>query len=67
VLVDGFVAGTWRIDVGRDGSAPLMIRLFTGLSPADHADVEAEAARVAAFLAPLARHREIKISEGAAD
>jgi hypothetical protein len=67
VLVDGFVAGTWRIDVGGGGLALLTIGLFTGLSPTDHADVEAEAARVAAFLAPLATQREVQISEGTAD
>jgi hypothetical protein len=45
-LVDGFVAGTWTVDDGRVVTKP-----FTSLSRAVKGEVEAEAARLEAFLA----------------
>jgi len=60
ILVDGFIRGTWRIDTKRRAST-LTIRLFDSLTPADHADVGAEAERLAAFLVPGSASREIVI------
>ncbi|HEX7195968.1 MAG TPA: winged helix DNA-binding domain-containing protein [Candidatus Limnocylindria bacterium] len=64
VLVDGFVAGTWRLDTGNE-DAVLTIHPFAAFSPADRAEVEEEAGWLAVFLAGDARTREIRI--GAAD
>jgi hypothetical protein len=49
-LVDGFVAGRWKPDIGKS-AATLTIDLFESASAA-RAEVAAEAERVAAFLAP---------------
>ncbi|MGH2418600.1 MAG: winged helix DNA-binding domain-containing protein [Candidatus Limnocylindria bacterium] len=59
ILVDGFIRGTWRIDT-KKGDSTLRIGLFDSLTPADHAEVEAEAERLSAFLVPEARSREIR-------
>ena len=64
MLVDGFVAGTWRLDA-RNGTAVLTIHPFAALSPGDRADVEEEAARLASFLAADARTREIRVGHDA--
>jgi hypothetical protein len=45
-LVDGFVAGIWRVDDGR-----VVLEPFEPLSPAARGDVEDEARRLEAFLA----------------
>ena len=45
-LVDGFVAGIWRVDDGR-----VVLEPFEPLSPAARRDVEDEAGRLEAFLA----------------
>lgn len=44
VLVDGFVAGTWKIDKRR-----LVVRPFAALAPAARAELEEEGARLLAF------------------
>jgi hypothetical protein len=44
-LVDGFVAGMWRVDEGR-----VVLEPFARLSRAVRAELEEEAARVGAFL-----------------
>jgi hypothetical protein len=62
ILVDGFIRGTWRIDTKQNEST-LRIGLFDSLTPADHADIEAEAERLADFLVPDARTRQIRIGE----
>jgi hypothetical protein len=62
ILVDGFVRGTWRMDSKR-GESTLQIGLFDSLTSSDRADVEAEAERLADFLVPDARTREIRIGE----
>ena len=62
VLVDGFVGATWRLDV-KNGDAILTIHPFTALPPTDRAGVEAEALRLAAFLRPDARARDVRIGE----
>jgi hypothetical protein len=62
-LVDGFVAGTWRLDASV-GQATLTIHPFAALAPIDRAEVEEEAERLASFLAADARTREIRIGAG---
>jgi winged helix DNA-binding protein len=51
LLVDGFVAGTWRQGRGTDGVS-LEIGLYRSLTDAELADVEAEATALLTFLAP---------------
>ena len=51
VLVDGFVAGTWRQERRKDGLT-LQIGLYRSMTDRELADVEAEATRLLAFLAP---------------
>jgi len=51
VLVDGFVAGMWRITRSR-GTATLTIELFTAVSPAGRDAIIAEAERLLGFAAP---------------
>jgi hypothetical protein len=53
VLIDGFVAGMWRV-VTRRTAATLTIELFGPMRERD--DLEAEAARTLAFCAPDAAH-----------
>jgi hypothetical protein len=45
-LVDGFVAGTWRVDYGR-----VVTELFEKLSRAVQRELKDEAERLGAFLA----------------
>jgi hypothetical protein len=59
LLVDGFVAGTWRQARGAD-EISLEIGLHRSLTDAELADVEAEAAALLAFLAP-GRERGVHI------
>jgi hypothetical protein len=49
-LVDGFVHGTWRVDERRDGATLAVEPYGAWESAADRAAVEAEAARLLAFL-----------------
>lgn len=62
ILVDGFVRGTWRIDTKKRVCA-LRIGLFETLTPAERFEVEAEAELLAAFLAPEAEIRELRIGD----
>ncbi|MEU3501820.1 winged helix DNA-binding domain-containing protein [Streptomyces hundungensis] len=48
LLVDGFLAGIWRIEERKDGSALLTVQLFESLSTARRAAVTEEAARLLA-------------------
>ncbi len=48
LLVDGFLAGIWRIEERKDGSALLTVQLFESLSTARRAEVTEEAARLLA-------------------
>ena len=59
ILVDGFIRGTWRIDT-KQGTSTLHIGLFDSLTPTNRAEAEAEAERLAAFLVPDARSREVR-------
>ena len=51
VLVDGFVAGMWRITRTR-GTATLAIELFSQVSPGDRAAITAEGERLLHFAGP---------------
>jgi hypothetical protein len=62
VLVDGFVAATWRIDTKADG-ATLQVRTMGPLDAADRLHVEAEAERLVEFLAGDARSRDVQIHD----
>jgi hypothetical protein len=55
VLVDGFVAGMWRITRSR-GAATLTIEMFASVTPADRDAIAAEAERLLSFAAPGAGH-----------
>jgi winged helix DNA-binding protein len=59
-LVDGFVAGAWKLATARNGDpATLHLLPFRALGPAEAAEVGAEAARLLAFLAPGTGPREV--------
>jgi Winged helix DNA-binding domain len=51
VLVDGFLEGTWKPERRKDGIT-LHIGFYRSLTDAERAEVEAEATRLAGFLAP---------------
>jgi hypothetical protein len=55
VLVDGFVAGMWRITRSR-GAATLTAEMFVPVSPADRDAIVAEAERLLGFAAPSDNH-----------
>jgi len=50
VLVDGFIAATWRVDT-KEGATTLRIGAYRDLSEPELSEVEAEATRLLAFLA----------------
>ncbi|MFF5078716.1 winged helix DNA-binding domain-containing protein [Actinoplanes sp. NPDC000266] len=58
LLVDGFVAATWRPEIGKE-RAVLTIRPFRVLSSAERSEIENEGAALLDFLAP-GRRREIR-------
>ena len=61
ILVDGFVAGAWRLT--RDGkAATLTVRLFDSK---DQTEVAEEGERLLAFLAPDAEPREVRLGAAA--
>lgn len=55
VLVDGFVAGIWRLD-GKRADTTLTVEPFARLSTADRAAVEAEGAALLELAAPTGSH-----------
>jgi hypothetical protein len=59
LLVDGFVAGVWRLTQDR-GSAALVVQPFDPLP--DPAAVEEEATRLLDFLAPEADRRRVELT-----
>lgn len=60
VLVDGYLAGMWRITRER-GRAMLTIEPGSPWSPADRAAVASEGERLLAFVAPDAQDRAIRV------
>jgi hypothetical protein len=56
VLVDGFVAGAWRISRSR-GSAVLTAEMFGPVAPQDRDAIVAEAERLLGFAAPGDGHK----------
>jgi hypothetical protein len=63
ILVDGFISGTWR--VRREGGlATMTIELGRVLTPAERADLEAEAERLSAFLDRDARREVVVVPVG---
>ena len=61
VLVDGFGAARWRLDVDGD-AATLRIEPFGRLSREARAEVSEEGERLASFLAPVAERRDVRFS-----
>ncbi|SOD71411.1 winged helix DNA-binding protein [Jatrophihabitans sp. GAS493] len=60
VLVDGFVAGTWRIEKGKPGQTlRLAIQLFSRVTAAQRRETIAEGARLGAFVDPSAGGVEV--------
>ncbi|GAA4952967.1 winged helix DNA-binding domain-containing protein [Streptomonospora halophila] len=60
VLLDGFAAGGWRINVRRR-TAVLHVRPFRRLSGADEAAMRAEAEALLEFYAPAAAERAVEV------
>jgi hypothetical protein len=60
ILVDGFARALWRID-RKGGSGSLDVSVLEDLAPAESDAVEAEGARLLAFLEPAATGREVRI------
>jgi hypothetical protein len=61
VLVDGFVAGSWKI--ARDGGgAALLVHPFAPLPPRDRAALADEGARLLAFAAADARSHDVRFA-----
>jgi hypothetical protein len=58
VLVDGFVAATWRVDT-KDGATTLRIGAYRDLPEPELSQVEAEATRLLAFLATDTAERRL--------
>jgi hypothetical protein len=61
-LVDGFVAGFWRLDEAK-GRATLLLEPFARLSRSDAADLVAEAERLLTFLAPEAAKAVVRFGK----
>ncbi|MGZ8474634.1 MAG: winged helix DNA-binding domain-containing protein [Candidatus Limnocylindria bacterium] len=61
ILVDGFVRGTWRLDV-QGGAAVMRVRLANAIAASDRLAVEAEGHRLMEFLASAADTRELALS-----
>jgi Winged helix DNA-binding domain len=59
VLVDGFVSARWKLD--QDGGA-LRVEPFRPLTPAERAEVTAEASHLLAFLEPDAAKHRVRIA-----
>ena len=61
VLVDGFVAGTWKI-AQDSGQAVLLVELLAPLSSEDSAAVTEEGSRLLAFAAAEALHHDVRFT-----
>jgi hypothetical protein len=62
VLVDGFVAGTWKAGRVRK-TAVVTVTPFAALPPAAREELTAEGERLARFLEPEAAHAQVKFEE----
>ena len=60
VLIDGFVSGAWRIQREKR-QATMTIELVTTVKGAERVELEGEAARAFAFVAPDVETRDVKI------
>ena len=60
VLIDGFISGAWRIRREKR-AATMTIELVTEVKGAQRAELEEEAARAFAFVAPDAETRDLEI------
>jgi hypothetical protein len=60
VLVDGFVAATWKLETKR-GVATVAVAPFAPFSPRTRREVEAEAEALAHFVEPEARAFELRV------
>lgn len=63
-LIDGFVAGTWKLE-GDRRAATLSVQPFTALAAADRDELFAEAERLIRFLAPAAEERGVRLGYAA--
>jgi len=63
VLVDGFVAGVWRVERGRR-AASLHVTLWARVPKATREAIAAEGERLLAFAAAEASEREVRIAVG---
>ncbi|KJK59195.1 winged helix DNA-binding domain-containing protein [Saccharothrix sp. ST-888] len=63
LLVDGFVAGVWKIRKERRSGAVLAVETFGGLGPADLAAVQAEGRRLLEFAEPDAAGHEVEVAQ----
>ena len=61
LLVDGFVAGVWRLARDRR-AATLTVRVLVAIPAGDEAEVAEEAERLLAFLAPDAEPGEVRLT-----
>ncbi|MFD9904158.1 winged helix DNA-binding domain-containing protein [Streptomyces sp. NPDC059063] len=62
-LLDGFVAGVWRLEEG-EGGALVTVEPFAKPSKAQRAELEREAVRTAAVLAPEAPSHDVHLRTG---
>ncbi|MEU9361152.1 winged helix DNA-binding domain-containing protein [Streptomyces sp. NPDC048301] len=60
ILVDGFVAGAWRIDQGR-ASTTLDVQLFTRIGGREREELTAEGERLLEFAADEGASRELRV------
>ena len=60
VLIDGFISGAWRIRREKR-AATMTVELVTAVKGAQRAELEEEAARAFAFVAPDVETRDVEI------
>ena len=63
-LVDGFVAGTWKLEADRR-TATVSVQPFATLAATDRDELFAEAERLMCFLAPAAEERAVRFATAA--
>jgi len=61
VLLDGFVAGTWKIERAR-GGATLLVEPFRRLSKADRAELKHEGEELLRFVEPDAKRQTVRFA-----